>query len=79
MVIERSVQGYCPDHYVLSYTPENGVYIARTDETDYFHQYITKLEYDVDTLSVEALRTLEQERVFDDLVEINAFLEDVES
>lgn len=77
-VIERELERYCPKHVVLFLDDDGRLSISQTDEADLEKENITTLTYDISHLQEEELSKLEEGLVFDNLQEINAYLEGIE-
>lgn len=77
-VIERELERYCPKHVVLFLDDQDRLSISQTDEANLENENITTLTYDVSYLPEEELAKLEEGLVFDNLEEINIYLEGME-
>ena len=77
-VIERELERYCPKHVVLFLDDDNRLSISQTDESDLEKENVTTLTYDISYLPEEELSKLEEGMVFENLEEINAYLEGLE-
>ncbi|HWR22613.1 MAG TPA: hypothetical protein VN366_03970 [Feifaniaceae bacterium] len=77
-VIERELERYCPKHVVLFLDDQNRLAISQTDEADLEKENITTLNYDISYLPAEELNKLDEGLVFENLEEINIYLEGLE-
>lgn len=78
-VIERELERYCPDHVALFVDGSGNLCISRTDETDFEQEKVTTLNYDISDLPEDIISQLEEGIIFDNLEQVNAYLENAES
>ena len=77
--IERMLNEYCPEHYLLIWTEENTLSVFHTEAETMRNEELMQLAVDPASLDSALLEPLRSGIAFDSLVEINAYLEDAES
>jgi len=77
--IERMLNEYCPEHYVLVWTEENTLSVFHTQAETMLVEELMQLALDPGSLDTALLEPLRSGMAFDSLMEINAYLEDAES
>lgn len=77
--IERMLNEYCPEHYLLIWTEENTLSVFHTGEETMHNEELMQLAVDPASLDSALLEPLRSGIAFDSLEEINAYLEDAES
>ncbi len=78
-IIEREIEAYCPEHYVLFNNEVGRLCVSHTAEENLAEEAVTVLTYDTSELPKDVQELLYEGIVFSSLEEINAYLEDVES
>ncbi len=76
--LSRVVEAYCPEHVVLKSVPE-GLGVFRTDPVTLELQQIMQFKLDTASLNEETRLQLELGMPFDDLSEIEGYIESLES
>lgn len=75
----RTIDGYCPSHFLLKTLGDNVLCVMRTDPETHTLTQVKEFPFDLDSLDAGVLEQLKAGMVFDTEDEINAFLEDIES
>lgn len=73
----KSVDGYCPEHYILTMGDE-ALVISRMDMETLSQKEVMRIITDTSSFDGEALSALENGIAFDSLEDINAYLEGAE-
>ena len=77
--IERRLDEYCPQHYVLIWTEEDTLSVFRTEAETMHSAELMQLAVEPGSLDPSLLEPLRSGLAFASLMEIDAYLEDAES
>ncbi len=77
-IIERELERYCPDHYMLFMDNKGEICVSNTAEEDYTKEVLQVLNFDAVGLDDEITAELENGVLLNTLEEVNSYLESIE-